>query len=233
MRRYAIRSLFNMRDLGGYPTQEGGFTQYGKMIRSDCPTEFHEQDFKQIHKLQITQVIDLRTEEECSKRPSAYTQIPGVKYDLCTFKTGDLAPETEADIPRGYLAMFDDHENVKRVFELLAQNEGTTLFHCAVGKDRTGIISAILLGICKVPMADILADYQVSYTYLKPLVEQIRQNNPDWPQWMGQSNSEYMAGALELLFEKYGCFEAYLEKAGVNDSDIRRLQNKFMAQSEV
>jgi len=227
MRRYAIHSAYNLRDLGGYPTKSGIYTGYGKLLRSECPESLIEEDLEQLNTLGVEAVIDLRAPRECASRPSPYRLLSDVAYHHIGFKTGDLAPVTEEDIPRGYLAMMEEAETVVKVLEIIVNTERSVLFHCAVGKDRTGIITAIVLSLCQVPMPDILADYQVSYTYLKPLIEAYKKIHPTMPEWVGMSKESYLIDTFSLINQKYGSFEGYLKAIKLEREVIVKLQQKM------
>ena len=227
MRRYAIHSAYNMRDLGGYPTKGGIYTEYGRLFRSDCPEGLNEEDLGQLNALGIEAVIDLRSLHECASKPSPYRMISDVTYHHIAFKTGDLAPASEEDIPTGYLAMMEDTETVLKVLNVIVNTKKSVLYHCAVGKDRTGIITAIVLSLCQVPIQDILADYQVSYTYLKPLIEAYKKINPAMPEWVGMSKESYLTDTFSLINQKYSSFEGYLEAINLDRSLIEKLQRKM------
>lgn len=228
MRRLLLKSAHNMGDLGGYETKDGRTTNFGVVFRSDCPSPLFEEDEETLKKKKIHTVIDLRIQEEISKRPSGFQQLPGVNYHNFNFLIGDRSPDAEEDIPQLYMDMFDDFNNIKRVIETIGKAEGAVVYHCAVGKDRTGVISAVLLGICGVPDTDILADYQISYTHLRLLVRQLREQHPHWPHWMGQSKMEYMEGALALLMEKYGDWDTYLKAVGFEEGTLERIREKML-----
>ena len=228
MRRLLLKSTYNMRDLGGYPTQDGKVTKFGRIFRSDCPTPFNEADLEILGEKGITLAIDLRISEEIDKRPSGFATLAGVEYHNCRFALGDRSPESEEEIPHLYMELFEDFFNIKRVVELIAHSKGTAVYHCAVGKDRTGVISAVLLGICGVHNEDIMADYQISYTYLKHLVNQLKARYPEWPHWMGRSEMEYMEGALELLMKKYGTWEDYFKAVGFTEGVLGQIRKKLL-----
>jgi len=227
MRRYAIHSAHNLRDLGGYPTQDGQYIGFGKLFRSDCPLELRSEDLAQLNTLGIGAIIDLRTSHECKSRPSPYQSLKGVSYHHIGFKTGDLAPASENEIPKGYLAMMEDSSTLIEALSVIVNTGDNTLFHCAVGKDRTGILAAIILMLCKVPMVDILADYQVSHTYLKPLIDDYKIKNPAMPEWVGMSKEAYLVETFSLLEHKYGSFDGYCEAVGIDHMMVETLQQKL------
>lgn len=220
MRRYAINSVYNMRDLGGYPTEDGFSTKYGVIIRSDCPMSFHKNDIEQLEALNIRTVIDFRTQEEIEKRPCYFSKLAQVSYRNISFLAGSENPKEEAEVSSGYFNMMEDASAIRQILGVIAESDGNVLIHCAVGKDRTGVVSALLLKLCGVQDQDIIADYQVSHTYLKKFIDGLRKENPHWPSWVGTSKPEYMQEALEMLNAKYGSFDSYLNEIDV-PSEVR------------
>lgn len=110
--------------------------------------------------------------------------------------------------------------------EVLSQDNGISLFHCQEGKDRTGIISMILLGLANVSRSDIIADYEISSAYLG-YVERYDENEP---YSVFRITSPYnMKEAYEYLIRKYESFEAYLAYAGVDKEIIEKLKGKLLS----
>ena len=88
-----------------------------------------------------------------------------------------------------YINLVEYKEMVARLFRFILEHvDGCVLFHCQAGKDRTGILAMLLLGICDVSKEDIIANYQVSHTYLKDHVElrihdgleELEYSRPEW-----------------------------------------------------
>ena len=89
-------------------------------------------------------------------------------------------------------------------------------------------VSALILRICGAPIDEIVADYQISETYLYPLFIEIKKRHPDWPDWSGSSRAEYMRECFELLELKYGSFEGYLERMGLSEGIIQGVRGKLL-----
>lgn len=228
MRRYAIESVYNMRDLGGYNTRNKQTTQYGRIFRSDCPLTFVEGDAEFIKTLNIQDVIDFRTAEEITKRPSYFSKVESVKYHNIPFVNGKDMPIDDHGVPAVYLNLMEDKAAIGNILTIIANSEGNVLYHCAVGKDRTGIISALILKLCDVVNDEIIADYQLSETYLYPLFKEIKKRHPGWPEWSGYSKSEYMRNSLEILERKYGSFEEYLNEMQIEKDVIHKIKEKLL-----
>ena len=217
-----------MRDLGGYPTVDGKYTSYRKIFRSDCPLHVKKEDENEINGLQIDTVIDLRTPDETKIHPSFFASQKQVSYYNVVFKNGNELPEKEEDISVQYFDMLQEKETINRIMRIVAEAEGNVLYHCAVGKDRTGMVSAALLGICNVGFSDIIADYQLSGTYIYELSKAYKEEYTGLPSWFGQSKPEYMRGCLIELVNKYDSFAGYVEAMEIPENVVKGIRNKLI-----
>lgn len=163
--RIKLKNIKNMRDLGNYPTKSGGYTKNGTFYRSDLPKNMDDEEIKKILKLNISTVIDLRTEEEVNRKPNSLN-IKNIDYYNVSL-LGDKCPEFEKDIPIGYMNILSNNETMRKTFKIILNAKGSVLFNCTAGKDRTGMVAMLLLKLADVYDEDILVDYQISYTYLK------------------------------------------------------------------
>lgn len=227
-RRLLLSTTLNTRDLGGYPCKGGRMTQFGRVFRTDAPPVLTEADLRLLAEYTVTTAIDLRSGPETEHRPSGFAEQDGIDYHIYSFSDGNENPEVPSDVPQIYAKLFSDHANIRRIFTTIANAPGGVIYHCAVGKDRTGIVSALLLLICGVGESDVLADYQVSYTYLRPLIAEMHRQHPEFPIFLGHSDMEYMETALRNLFDQYGDAENYLLAAGVSSETITKLRAKLL-----
>lgn len=225
-RKIRLSGTMNTRDLGGYETAEGQITQFGRILRSDMPSALDEIDIAALQKRQIKTIIDLRSPEEMDYRPDPFATCSAFEYLPCSFSKGNQNPSSPDVVPDIYMELFLDFENIRRVLEKIAQ-PGSILYHCAVGKDRTGVITAILLLNAGVELSDVLADYQVSYTYLRVWIRELIKKE-GLPSFMGRSNMEYMEVALDRLKEKFGSIQEYLEKVGLSNETLEKLRKKLL-----
>ena len=172
-RRYLMDGLHNLRDLGGYAVP-GGITRFGVLLRSDLPWHLTEDDGKRFAVLEVRHTLDLRDVDESESMPDQLALLRGVSYRQIAMKKvpravarnrpGGLSAFDEAFFwGDEYIRMLEDnHPWAKECAEFLAAAEGTVLFHCFTGKDRTGILAALFLGVCGASTEDIAADYSVS-----------------------------------------------------------------------
>ncbi len=228
MRRYAIGSQYNTRDIGGYSTSDGGCLAWGRIIRSDCPFEVSSADRAGFEALNISDVIDLRTQEQAMREPSYFRDSESVMYHNISFINGNGTPESEESIAATYLKMMEEKETIRHILRIISESKGTVFYHCVVGKDRTGIVTAIIMSICGVSVEDIIADYQLSETYIYDPISDYKSKHPELPEWVGRSKPEYMRECLRNLYKKYGSFENYLNVLEISDKVINGIRKKLI-----
>ncbi|ROP80466.1 protein-tyrosine phosphatase [Stenotrophomonas rhizophila] len=192
----------------------------------------------------VTLDIDLRTADEQAQSPDllasdarfAYqrTSLIGTeKMDLQKMMT--TFPDS---LGAAYVQWLDHSQpQFKQVFQrIAAERDGTVLFHCTAGKDRTGIIAGLLLDLAGVSRADIVHNYAISAHYLEgqpkdsamnaQIMELIKQNPEIGRKMAGMSGTapENMAMFLAALHAQYGGAEGYLKSIGVSEAEIDQLK---------
>ena len=173
LRRIPLGKMNNLRDLGGYPAGDG-VTVWERFLRGDNPTGLSEQDIQWLRERDITTIVDLRSGEELARQPDQLRGQPGFLYHHCPLVGIEKLPNLEADIGRAHFEAMDRLTCVGRAMRILAAAPGGVLFHCTAGKDRTGILAMLLLSLAGVAREDILADYQISETYLAEIIQLIQ-----------------------------------------------------------
>lgn len=181
-RGIVLANVSNFRDLGGYVTQENRQVVWGKFFRSGHLHHLKQREYDAFKALNITEVIDLRTDKEIAKKPD---QLPkGTKHMVrqAFEDSEDMFTKTRKDVLKGLvtpkqsdslvstfysLYTFDRPEVMQQIFLEILSNKEAVLFHCSAGKDRTGMVAAILLSILKVDRETIIQDYLLSNNYRK------------------------------------------------------------------
>ncbi|HVD47069.1 MAG TPA: tyrosine-protein phosphatase [Candidatus Limnocylindria bacterium] len=240
-RRLAWPDCQNTRDLGGLP-HTGGLTRSGVLVRSDNLHSLNPAGLEAMVAYGVTTVIDLRSESEVATSPSpfaipdpfnyppppAYMHMPLVD-DATMLKLSEAS-----DMFERYLMMLEHRPAAfGAIFTTLARTEGTAVFHCFAGKDRTGMVAAMSLALAGVGVDAIAADYaetdsQMATRYL----EWLAAATPEQLEWMKDDlrcPPERIVGVLEHIDTRWGGVTAYLEAAGVSQADISQLQAKLIA----
>lgn len=140
---------------------------------------------------------------------------------------GDKSPNNEHDIPEGYINIIKNKTTIKEVFKIILNSKGCILFNCNAGKDRTGVISMLLLLLKEVPETDIINDYSVSYNNIRDFVRTIHKNNKDLPAFLGTSKMEYMEETLKLFKKEFQNIDNYFNYLGFTNKEIDKLKKKF------
>ncbi len=222
-----LETTMNTRELGGYRTKDGGYTPCHMLIRSDAPKELSEKDIAYLLDRQITTVIDMRGETDVRKMPSPFREDPQFCYYNIPIEEGSTIPESTSAVPGSYMQIAAA-ANMGQVFKQIALTPGGVLFHCSAGKDRTGVVSAILLLLAGVSDEDIIENYMLNREYNRERFALARQKFPDIDINIIIPHTEYMTRFLALFREKYGNPVNYLRTIGVLPEETGRLKSKLI-----
>lgn len=164
-RRIVLPGLFNLRDLGGYPTH-GGALPWRTLFRSDALHQLDADGIATLASLSLRTVIDLRTHIEAEIAPSPLDDI-GARSAHISILGGDL-PSLPLELDAIYRHVVDECGGaIAHAVKLLCDERAfPALVHCSAGKDRTGIVVAMVLAVLGVPDDLIAADYSLSASYL-------------------------------------------------------------------
>lgn len=192
MKRIPFEHLHNCRDLGGYACP-GGMIGWNRLYRGEVPSRLTEMEWEKMKELGVRTVIDLRSPME--QRAEAYEAPEGMEkipYPLQQYEwkintEKKLSEEELIELAKasfgeslsvGYVKMIEDApERMVYLIQTIADRlrKGAVFYHCTAGKDRTGVLSAMIYLLCGVSPMDIVADYQVSASYQEknPLYDKI------------------------------------------------------------
>jgi protein-tyrosine phosphatase len=229
--------LINCRELGGMPLRDGHVFRSGLFLRSGAPSELKtREEFEQVKAYGVKNVIDFRgvTElERCGNpfRDDADTNFHSIP--LFIGDPGDVNNDTMQFLRSHHLGdyyviiMEQLGDKVAQVMRILLNAEGLTLYHCAHGKDRTGVISAILYLIAGADREDIVTNYKVSYDYLEDFLKPLIDAAPDDMKHTLRSDEINIRIFLKYIDDKWdGKVENYLISNGMTESEINALRDK-------
>ncbi|MDR1642792.1 MAG: tyrosine-protein phosphatase [Clostridiales bacterium] len=230
--RLPFRNAYNIRDLGGYSCGPGKATKWGAFLRADDLGWLERDEIDFLKSYGITTVIDLRGASEIESLPDPFKAEEGVDYHSIPFMTKAITDITRVldETPASFLENFyiellkHGQEAVKEIFETIAKSQGSVLFHCTAGKDRTGVIAMLLLGLAGVAEPDIVANYEITYTYFKrnPIIQKV-----DPSLNVLYSKSEFIEKAISYINDSFGNVPQYLESAGVSHETMRVIVDKL------
>jgi protein-tyrosine phosphatase len=240
-RAVVFSSVFNVRDLGGLPTLDGRVVRRGRVFRADGVDRLDGEDLEVARALGLRTVIDLRTFGEVERRAFPHDLVTVAWHHLPILEgmwsEQDLVPTNGAVefLRERYLDMLvEGRDSIARAVELVA-DEGPVLFHCAAGKDRTGVLAAVVLGLLGVGPDVIADDYHLSAAAMDDFVDWLAGTHPDWVDAMTNQPPEYLAAPPEAMFgfltevdRRHGSMEALATALGVRDDVIERLRANLL-----
>jgi protein-tyrosine phosphatase len=243
----------NLRDLGGYPAPGGRRVRRECLFRSDELCSLTQEDVDVLVDLGIQVVFDLRNDLERSRRPNRLP--PGIEVLERRSPGSKEGRTTEEKIATGELPERDDKFMMAEYLDLLTRlspelrmlleravdaPERPMLFHCAAGKDRTGIAAALLLGLLGVADETILDDYELTTAHAAPrrlqamrplLLEHCVSEEQVRP--LLEVRRSVLAATLAHIYEQWGGFEGYaIEILGVTADLPERLRQSLLVPAE-
>lgn len=244
-RDLAWEGCLNVRDLGGHPLETGGETRYGRVVRADSVRNLTRAGWQGLAEHGVRTVVDLRFHEELAADPPAELPVAVRHVSVFPEPHDPIWPEVEAlvaaaDDPAAglrdlYLRLLAARRD--RVAEALAAiagaPEGAVVVHCLVGKDRTGLVVALLLRLAGVAVADVAADYAPSARNLRPVLEarlalERTEAQRELRRRMIASPAATMAGVLTALEREHGSVAGYLRAGGLSAEDLARARARLL-----
>lgn len=224
---YPTENIINCRDLGGYACP-GGVTAGGRVIRCGIPKTPSQADIRILKNAGVKDIIDLRGVKEAEDMPSFFKDNPDFYYHhIPTLEANPALNDINLPIWEMYAISLREYSRGYRdVFRLLISFDGPFLIHCFLGKDRTGILSALLLSLAGVSRELIARDYRLSEDYVLPFAKREIENKTGliWEQDESRlrSKEENILKCLEFIDSAYGGPEGYLETAGLDSREVER-----------
>jgi protein tyrosine/serine phosphatase len=168
-----------------------------RYLRSDVPLAPTEQDVAFLLAHGVTTLIDLRSEDEILRRPCPLAEHPAFVYRSMPVTGGNALPASVQDVPCSYLRMVDGQ--MTRILRTIRDAEDGVMFFCAAGKDRTGVVSALLQRQACMAREAIIADYVRSGDNLKEMLAGFVQKDPEINIAVCTPYAKYMDEFLDLL----------------------------------
>jgi protein-tyrosine phosphatase len=236
----------NVRDLGGRPTEDGRRIRHGAVVRSDNIRALTEEGWRALEKHGVARIVDLRWPEEQEDDPPRELEIEVVHVPVL----GEgYDPEYVAELDEhlrsvdqiadhyawSYLDFLERYRaRFGQAIVAVADADGTVLVHCLGGKDRTGLVSALLLRLAGAGLDTIGLDYAASGPNLEPRsVEWIAEAQDDVERekrrLLSDTPAEGIVRVVEEIERRYGGVAEYLRAAGVTDAQLGRLRERLVA----
>ena len=244
-RLIGLEAVHNFRDLGGYPTAGGRSTKWRTLFRSDGLYRLRgADDMSRVRQLGLKSVIDLRTERE--QREQGIFPIDDIEVTFHHLSIVDVTwsdtetPEFDDEVEFlvwGYRDMLEiGSSRFADAMHVLAQTESLpAVFHCAAGKDRTGVLAALLLSSLGVEDAHICADYGLTQDAMRRSIAWSKVHRPELAERYATIPKAYLAAdprAMQIILtelaQQHGSVRNYVREIGVADATVEALGNLLL-----
>jgi protein tyrosine/serine phosphatase len=237
----------NVRDLGGLPTRDGRVTQFNRIVRADNLRRLSERGKLALVEHGVSRVVDLRFPEELALDAAGDLPVEVVHLSLLGANRTeewqaeqdaamDAAASAESYLRWSYLDFLERYRDRfgDAVRAIADAPDGAVVVHCVGGKDRTGLVTALVLRVAGVEPDVVAADYALTEAALAPTHEQWVAEAPDEAVrrrrlLLQPAPPAVMTAGLEALEERYGGVPAYLRGAGVDDDVLDRVRERLLA----
>lgn len=230
-RDLAWDGCINVRDLGGFATPAGR-TAFGVFVRADNARNLTPAGWRAASDYGIRTVLDLRSEPECTADPPAHTRFTHKRLSLFDHFDGDAAYRRDLVARVANLSVAEKHRTLYRealdldatrfaeAVGVLADADGGAVFHCVGGKDRTGLLAALLLRLVGVSIDEVEADYVRSETRSREA--------GDVPRADISAPRDVVNRVVEEIEARHGTVAGYLLQRGASPEQLERLCSRFV-----
>ncbi|WP_139422950.1 tyrosine-protein phosphatase [Chryseobacterium mulctrae] len=252
--QFEIKKVTNFRTVGNIKNTDGRILKEGKFYRSGHLYKLKKKSFKTFENLGIKEVIDLRNSKEISQKPDQLSDTFIYKNYSAFEDEGDQLNQAKKLVLKGKVKgsdadqrMLDFYKNyvtenpeiIKEIIHEILDSETPVLYHCTAGKDRTGIITALILTILKFDRTTIYNDYLLSNNYRKQLVQKrlhlannlhflfpkMDLNVIEKLSWVEKN---YLKTAFSEIDKKYGSIDIYIhQNLGISENKRNEYILKF------
>ncbi len=239
-RLVSLDGAHNFRDLGGYSGLDGRTTRWRTLFRADGLHRLTTADLDVLRPFGLRTVIDLRTQGEIDQRgrfpveahPVTYHHVPVLDV-LWSRDDGPAPADAVVFLHRAYLDMLSSGAArfAAAITALAKPGALPAVFHCAAGKDRTGMLSALVLATVGVDHEQIVTDYGLTAEAIERTRDWIARNRPasiaSWqaiPATFLAAPPQAMAQVLDDVIAAHGSIEAFLVGIGVTPATLAALR---------
>jgi len=241
-RKVSVEGCLNFRDLGGYPTESGGRLRWRQLFRADGLHALSERGVATVRdEIGLGDIVDLRSSAELSLDGRGPLEREAIRFHHLPLFDGPRegtegrTPSFGSSLAELYFGMVDYARGpIAKVITVLARTNEPAVFHCAAGKDRTGVISALLLSLLGVREELIVADYAATRDALDKIVERLMASEgyqgmfDELPPDTLHADPETMEGFLARVRSEFGSMTGYTREIGVDPADVERLRARMV-----
>lgn len=257
-RHLTLQNAYNFRDIGGLRTHDGRRVQKGLLYRSDALSRLASSDQEAIAGLGLKTVVDLRTESERKSAPDRLgddrrirvvhhpMRDPAVPESRWRMMIELIVRGRDIDmgalLQRQYVAFaFDCGAALGAVVRLVAERAHLPLLiHCTAGKDRTGLVAAVILRMLGVSMDDVLDDHIATNELLRPAFPHFEKTlrrmsmgrlTPEQIRPLLEARAEDLEHVFRTIDERHGSIEGWLEQVcGIGAETTERIRQVLLTE---
>ncbi|HWD96893.1 MAG TPA: tyrosine-protein phosphatase [Acidimicrobiales bacterium] len=231
--------VLNFRDLGGYRTLDGRTTRWGRLFRSDALHDLTDEDLVVFRRLGVASVVDLRSTAEVARTGRGLLELESLRFVnspvLSNAETEEPREESifdESYLSRRYLQYLDVGAPafVEAIREMTVPENYPLVFNCFLGKDRTGVLAALVLSCLGIERATIVEDYAVTDERVRFITEKLRRDPIHretidlTPRALLAAHEATMSSFLHEVDQRFGGARAWVEAAGITPEQVGRLE---------
>ena len=247
-RMIEMERVHNFRDLGGYPTASGATTKWRTLYRADGLHRLRsDSDIEIVEALKLKSVIDLRTKRE--QREQGIFPLNQIEVDFHHVSIVDATWSDSKETPQiddpvefliwGYRDLLEiGADKFALAIRILSEKSNVpAVFHCAAGKDRTGVLAALVLSLVGVSNEYICADYGLTKRAIERTIAWAKEHHSDMAKRWITINPVYLAAepeAMRVILDDisaaHGSVANYVRSLGVTDAEITSLSALLLEQ---
>jgi protein-tyrosine phosphatase len=229
-RRLKLAGTFNARDAGGYPLADGTTMRDGALLRADALARLDDSARETLAAMGLRTIVDLREDAELDTAPDAVVGLDVTVVHRPVFRGAHPQVRTLAAV---YRMMVDECGPALAAAISALGRPGAlpALVHCAAGKDRTGVVIALVQALVGVSDEDIAADYGQTSQYLNAdflkVIQQSRGDTPITDELAAMATAcppELIVETLTRVRQHHGSVEHYLIQHGCTEQELTTLQ---------
>lgn len=236
-RELVLEIAYNVRHMGGYRTADGAVTT-DVTVRSASLHRLTDNGVEVLRQSGVRAIVDLRSRVERERDATPPLERHGVRHIAAPVFEEDASPVGQSRAFAGYARIYErflasGEKAYRTLFETIAETDGRVLFHCAAGKDRTGVGAALILGLAGVDEETIVTDYAQSEVLLNPLLTEwlprMKERGMSEEQaraLMGSPEAD-MVSTLAHIRERWGSAEGYLTSIGVSGDTLSAVRARL------
>lgn len=230
MRRILKDKVENMRDIGGYHVGKSKIVKAGLLVRSNVITTLDNDDIQNLANLGFSTVIDLRSDEEVARKNGVFVNNKKFSYKHVPIKGDGRLPKENESVLDTYIEMLSGKEQIKEIFDILSKTEGGVIYYCNAGKDRTGVVTALILKLLGVDEKEIAIDYAASGIFLDKMLKEYAQsmNNDKNIINIITPKADTIFKLFDYIDGNYESTEEYLKQCGITENTINTIKEKYI-----